>query len=91
MGSIKDETSEYGRRFVDRAGTDTVGFALINLCLCSAVVVMQDYGVAAFVLDQRACAIHQNSSLCAQDNVDQVLMERYFAHKARIGKGGHHF
>ena len=83
-------SSDYSDVKVIGAGEDAVDFALINLCRRGDVVVTQDYGVAALALGKGAYAIHQNGGLYTQDNIDQMLMERHLARKARIGKGKHH-
>lgn len=72
------------------AGADAVDFALINLCRSGDIVVTQDYGVAAMALGKGARAIHQSGRLYTQDNIDQMLMERHLARKARMGKEKHH-
>ena len=84
-------TSDYSEIKVIGAGADAVDFALINLCRRGDVVVTQDYGVAALALGKGAYAIHQNGGLYTQENIDQMLMERHLARKARMGKGKHHF
>lgn len=83
-------TSQYSDIKVIGAGADAVDFALINLCRRGDVVVTQDYGVAALALGKGAYAIHQSGGLYTQDNIDQMLMERHLARKARMGKGKHH-
>jgi len=83
-------TPDYADVKVIGAGADAVDFALINLCRRSDVVVTQDYGVAALALGKGAYAIHQSGGLYTQDNIDQMLMERHLARKARMGKGKHH-
>ena len=82
--------SDYSEIKVIGAGADAVDFALINLCRCGDIVVTQDYGVAALALGKGAYAIHQNGGLYTKDNIDQMLMERHLARKARMGKGKHH-
>ena len=82
--------SDYAEVRVIGAGADAVDFALINLCRRGDVVVTQDYGVAALAIGKGAYAIHQNGGLYTQDNIDQMLMERHLARKARMGKGKHH-
>lgn len=82
--------SDYSEIKVIGAGADAVDFALINLCTRGDIVVTQDYGVAALALGKGAYAIHQNGGLYTQDNIDQMLMERHLARKARMGKGKHH-
>ena len=61
-------------------------------CACRRgdIVVTQDYGVAALALGKGAYVIHQSGGLYTQDNIDQMLMERHLARRARMGKGKHH-
>ena len=82
--------SDYSDVKVISAGADAVDFALINLCERADVAVTQDYGVAALALGKGAFAICQSGMLYTQDNIDQMLMERHLARKARMGKGKHH-
>lgn len=81
--------SDYSDVKVIGAGADAVDFALINLCRRGDIVVTQDYGVAALALGKGAFAIHQSGGLYTLDNIDQMLMERHLARKARMGKGKH--
>ena len=83
-------SSDYSEIRIIGAGADAVDFALINLCKRGDIVVTQDYGVAALALGKGAYAIHQSGNLYTQDNIDQMLMERHLARKARMGKGKHH-
>ena len=82
--------SNYSQVKVIGAGADAVDFALVNLCKRGDVVVSQDYGVAAMVLGKGAYAIHQSGKRYTNDNIDQMLMERHVARKARMGKGKKH-
>lgn len=83
-------TSDYSDVRIIGAGADAVDFALINLCQKGDIVVTQDYGVAAMALGKGAYGIHQNGKWYTNDNMDQMLMERHLAKKARMGKGKHH-
>ena len=83
-------SSDYSEIRIIGAGADAVDFALINLCRRGDIVVTQDYGVAALALGKGAYAIHQSGGRYTQDNIDQMLMERHLARKARMGKGKHH-
>ena len=56
----------------------------------SEVVVTQDYGVAAMILGKGAYGIHQSGKWYTNQNIDQLLMERHLAKKARMGKSKHH-
>lgn len=82
--------SDYSEVKIIGAGADAVDFALINLCKKNDVVVSQDYGVAAMALGKGAYAIHQSGKWYTNDNIDQMLMERHMAKKARMSKGKHH-
>lgn len=83
-------TSEYSEVKVIEAGTDAVDFALIGLCKKGDVVVTQDYGVAAMALGKGAYGIHQSGKWYTNENIDQFLMERHLAKKARNASKKHH-
>ena len=82
--------SSYSEIKVIGAGADAVDFALVNQCGKGDIVVTQDYGVAAMILGKGAHGIHQSGKWYANENIDQMLMERHLAKKARVGKGKHH-
>ena len=82
--------SDYSEVKIIGAGADAVDFALLNLCQRGDVVVTQDYGVAAMILGKGAYGIHQSGKWYTNQNIDQLLMERHLAKKARTGKGKHH-
>ena len=83
-------TSDYSSIRVIGAGVDAVDFALINEVRSGDIVITQDYGVAAMALGKGAYAIHQSGRWYTDENIDQMLMERHLAKKARMGKGKHH-
>ena len=84
--------SDYSEIRIIGEGADAVDFALVNLCRKGDIVVTQDYGVAAMALGKGAYAIHQSGMPYTEDNIDQLLMERHLAKKARMSaKGKHHF
>lgn len=82
--------SDYSQVKTIGAGADAVDFALINLCEKGDIVVTQDYGVAAMALGKGAFGIHQSGKWYTNENIDQLLMERHLAKKARMGSGKHH-
>ena len=82
-------TSDYSEIRVIGAGADAVDFALINASKAGDIIITQDYGVAAMALGKGAWAIHQSGKWYTNDNIDQMLMERHLAKKARRG-GKHH-
>jgi len=81
--------SDYSQVRIIGAGADAVDFALFNLCHTGDVVVTQDYGVAAMALGKGAHAIHQSGRLYTDENIDQLLMERHLAKKARQSSKHH--
>lgn len=82
--------SDYSQIKIIGAGADAVDYALINICQKGDVVVSQDYGVAAMALGKGAFAIHQSGKWYTNENIDQMLMERHMAKKARMSKKKHH-
>ena len=82
--------SDYSEVKVVGAGADAVDFALVNLCIKNDIVVTQDYGVAAMILGKGAYGIHQSGKWYTDQNIDQMLMERHLAKKARRASSKHH-
>lgn len=83
-------TSDYSEVIIVGAGADAVDFKLISLCHAGDIVVTQDYGVAAMALGKKAYAIHQSGKWYTDENIDQMLMERHLAKKARRGSSKNH-
>lgn len=75
--------SDYSEVKVIGAGTDAVDYALVGLCRKGDLVVTQDYGVAAMALGKGAFCIHPSGKWYTNDNIEQMLMERHLAGKAR--------
>ncbi len=82
--------SDYSQVRTIGAGADAVDFALVNECKQGDIVVTQDYGVAAMILGKGAYGIHQSGKWYTNHNIDQMLMERHLAKKARMSKAKHH-
>ena len=83
-------SSNYSEIKVISAGADAVDIALANLCQSGDIAVTQDYGVAAMILGKGAYGIHQSGKWYTNENIDQMLMERHLAKKARNAKKKHH-
>ena len=81
---------DYSEVVIVGAGADAVDFKLISLCHPGDIVVTQDYGVAAMALGKKAYAIHQSGTWYTNENIDQMLMERHLAKKARRGSSKNH-
>lgn len=82
--------SDYSEVKIIGAGADAVDFALVGQCEKGDIVVTQDYGVAAMILGKGAYGIHQSGKWYTDDNIDQMLMERHMAKKARRAGSKHH-
>lgn len=82
--------SDYAQVRHVSSGADAVDIALMNLCRKGDIVLTQDYGVAAMALGKGAYAIHHSGKRYTDDNIDQMLMERHLAKKARRASGKHH-
>lgn len=82
--------SDYSEIKVIGAGADAVDYALIGLCHKGDIVVTQDYGVAAMALGKGAFSIHQSGKWYTDDNIEQMLMERHLAGKARRSSKKNH-
>ena len=82
--------SSYSQVVTVGAGTDAGDFKLVSICKRGDIVVTQDYGVAAMILGKGAYGIHQSGKWYTNENIDQMLMERHLAKKARNTKKRHH-
>lgn len=82
--------SDYSEIKIIGAGADAVDFALVNLCKKGDLVVTQDYGLAAMALGKGAGCIHQSGRWYTNETIDQLLMERHIAKKARNAKSKGH-
>lgn len=83
-------SSDYSEVVIVGAGADAVDFKLISLLSKGDVCVSQDYGVAAMALGKGGFAIHQSGKWYTNENIDQMLMERHLAKKARRSTRKHH-
>lgn len=81
--------SDYSEVITVGAGADAVDFKLVSICQKGDLVVTQDYGVAAMILGKGAYGIHQSGKWYTNENIDQMLMERHMAKKARNVKKKH--
>ena len=83
-------SSDYSKVVIVGAGADAVDFKLISLLSKGDICVSQDYGVAAMALGKGCYAIHQSGRWYTNENIDQMLMERHLAKKARRSTKKHH-
>ena len=83
-------SSDYSEVVIVGAGADAVDFKLISLLSKGDICVSQDYGVAAMALGKGCYAIHQSGRWYTNENIDQMLMERHLAKKARRSSKKNH-
>ena len=83
-------SSDYSEVVIIGAGADAVDFKLISLLSKGDICVSQDYGVAAMALGKGCYAIHQSGRWYTNENIDQMLMERHLAKKARRSSKKNH-
>lgn len=83
-------SSDYSEVVIVGAGTDAVDFKLISLLSRGDICVTQDYGVAAMALGKGCNVIHQSGKWYTNEKIDQMLMERHLAKKARRATKRHH-
>ncbi|MDF2673522.1 MAG: hypothetical protein K0R09_1787 [Clostridiales bacterium] len=68
-------------------GKDSVDIALINRVVKNDIVVTQDYGVAAMAISKHAYTVNQNGLVYTNENIDQLLFERFLSQKVRRSGG----
>lgn len=83
-------SSDYSEVVIVGAGADAVDFKLISLLSKGDICVSQDYGVAAMAFGKGCYAIHQSGRWYTNENIDQMLMERHLAKKARRSSKKNH-
>lgn len=83
-------SSDFSEVVIVGAGADAVDFKLISLLKRGDICVSQDYGVAAMALGKGCFAIHQSGRWYTNENIDQMLMERHLAKKARRSSKKNH-
>lgn len=81
---------DYSEVVIVGSGADAVDFKLISLLKRGDICVSQDYGVAAMALGKGCFAIHQSGKWYTNENIDQMLMERHLAKKARRSSKKNH-
>lgn len=64
-------------------GADSADFALVNKIENGDIVISQDYGLAAMALSRKGKPITQNGVIITDKNIDNLLLTRHAAKKAR--------
>lgn len=88
---VLDTSHEYSDGYstvvtVDK-GADSVDIALINRVKKDDIVISQDYGVAAMALGKGAKALNQDGLIYSDENIDQLLFQRFLGQKIRRSGG----
>lgn len=68
--------------YVDK-GSDVADFRILKLTKKNDLIITQDYGLAALGLGKGAIAMHHKGFLYTQENIDQLLQNRYISAMAR--------
>jgi uncharacterized protein YaiI (UPF0178 family) len=61
--------------------------AIINRVQKGDIVVTQDYGLAALILDKGGYALHHTGKIYSGDNIEHLLFKRHLAGKIRRSGG----
>lgn len=78
---------EYFETVFCEIGNDSVDQAIIAVCKKEDLVISQDYGLASLILLKGAQVLHPSGKVINNDNIDQLLMNRYLsAMQRRAGK-----
>ncbi|KUG04096.1 hypothetical protein ASZ90_018503 [hydrocarbon metagenome] len=76
-------TSSYAQILMVDSYSQSVDIAIVNIALAGDILVTQDYGLAAMVLEKGVEAIHPGGRIFTKDNIESLLMQRYVNQKAR--------
>jgi uncharacterized protein len=71
---------------VDKSN-DSVDMNIIKLTDKDDIIVTQDYGLAAIILSKGAKSINQNGLIYNENNIDQLLFNRFLGQKIRRSGG----
>ncbi len=75
--------STYAKVLMVDSYSQSVDIAIVNIAEPGDIIVTQDYGLAAMVLEKKIGAIHPGGRIFTKDNIDSLLMQRYLNQKAR--------
>ena len=64
-------------------GQDSVDYAILNSVQKNDVVITQDYGLASMLQTKLVTIIHPNGYEINEQNIDQLLMQRFIGQKQR--------
>lgn len=67
---------------VDKSA-DSADYSIANRVSPGDLVITQDYGLAAMCLSKKASVLHQDGWTYSNDNIDQLMMQRYLSKKVR--------
>ena len=73
----------YSQVVVVDKGADMADVKIANLVCAKDIVVTQDYGVASMALAKHAYCVNQNGLEYTDQNIEQLLFERFLGKKSR--------
>ncbi len=77
---------DYFKTVICDIGKDSCDLNLLNDIKKGDLVVTQDYGLASLALGKGAKVIHVSGKVIDEDNIDELLMNRYLSFKQRKAK-----
>lgn len=75
--------SNYAKVIMCDKGKDSVDLEIIAICQKGDIVVTQDYGLACLALTKGAHVIHNNGFIIDENNINDLLFNRYIGGKMR--------
>jgi uncharacterized protein YaiI (UPF0178 family) len=76
-------SDDYSEVVIVDQSKDSADIKLVNQIEKNDIVVTQDYGVASMSLAKNAVALNQNGLIYTNDNIDQLMFERFLSQKNR--------
>ncbi|MDD2585513.1 MAG: YaiI/YqxD family protein [Syntrophomonadaceae bacterium] len=76
-------TSQYAQVIIVDGFSQAADIAIVNKTEKGDIVVTHDYGVAAMVLEKGAMAINPSGKEYTDNNIEELLMQRFINFKAR--------
>lgn len=74
---------DYFKVIFCEVGFDSVDRAIVARCKKGDLVITQDYGLASLVLLKDAYVLHPSGNIIDNENIEQLLMNRYLGIKQR--------
>lgn len=84
--SEKNDNKSIETIYIEK-GTDAVDFAIVKLAQSGDIVITQDYGLAALLVNKNIRVLHQTGYEINHINIDRLLEQRHFNQQIRKSGG----